>query len=126
MDSPLAELGLLESLPNKRYRVCAPHLDRLPPLIVLYVLLLKRPGERRSEPQIGLMQALRDPCSVGRVFDLGAVALLESLEHLAAQVPEWAVRLTRTAGLDRLTLPQVVPEVVMARYYRERGSGGEQ
>ena len=126
MDSPLAELGLLESLPNKHYHLRVPDLDHLPSLIVLYVLLLERPGEARTESQIGLMQALRDPFSVGRVFNLGAAALLESLEHLATQIPEWAVRLTRTAGLDRLTLPQVAPETVMERYYQERGRGGEQ
>lgn len=124
MDSPLAELGLLEALPGRRYRMRAPDLERLPPLIVLYVLLQERPGVVRAEPQIGLMQAIRDPFSAGRVFNLGAAALLEILERLTAQVPEWAVRLTRAGGLDRLTLPQVSPDGVLRRYYRERESGG--
>lgn len=124
MASPLAELGLLEALPGRHYRMRAPDLERLPPLIALYVLLQERPGVVRAEPQIGLMQAIRDPFSVGRVFNLGAAALLEILERLTVQVPEWAVRLTRTGGLDRLTLPQVSPDVVLMRYYRERESGG--
>ncbi len=55
---------------------------------------------------------------------LSAAALLEILEHLAVQTPEWAVRLTRTGGLDRLTLPPVSPEAVLARYYQEHRSGG--
>ncbi|MBC7228253.1 MAG: DUF4007 family protein [Thermoflexales bacterium] len=123
MDSPLTELGLLETLSGRRYRMCSPdpNPDRLPPLIVLYVLLQERPGVERRESQIGLAQALRDPFGVGRVFNLGAAALLESLDHLASQTPEWAVRLTRTGGLDRLTLPLVAPREVLARYYRERG-----
>ena len=124
MDSPLAELGLLEALPSRRYRMREPDLERLPPLVVLYVLLQERPGVVRAESQIGLMQAIRDPFSAGRVFNLGAAALLEILERLTVQVPEWAVRLTRTGGLDRLTLPQVSPDGVLRRYYRERESGG--
>jgi len=124
MDSPLAELSLLESLPDKRYRLCPPDLDRLPPLIVLYVLLHERPGQPRTQSEIGLMQALREPCGVGRVFNLGAAALLETLERLTVQGADWSVHLTRTAGLDRLTLPRVAPEAVMARYYRECGCGG--
>lgn len=126
MDSPLADLGLLESLPSKRYRLRSPNVDRLPPLIVLYALLQKRPGEMHTEPQIGFTQALREPYSAGRVFGLGAATLLESLERLALQIPEWSVRLTRTAGLDRITLPQVAPEAVMACYYQDRGYRGTQ
>lgn len=124
MDSPLSELGLLEALPNRRYRMRPPDLDRLPPLVVLYVLLQERPGVVRQEPQIGLTQAIREPFSVGRVFNLGAAALLESLERLTVQAPEWTVRLVRTGGLDRLTLPRVSPEAVLARYYRGLGCGG--
>jgi hypothetical protein len=124
MDSPLAELGLLEALPNRRYRTCPPDPNRLPPLIVLYVLLQERPGVVRQEKQIGLIQAIREPFSVGRAFNLGVATLLESMEHLAVQVPEWAVKLTRTGGLDRLTLPSVSPEMVLVRYYQERGHGG--
>ncbi len=124
MDSPLAELGLLEALPSRRYRMRAPDPERIPPLIVLYVLLQERPGVVREEPQIGLMQAIRDPFGVGRVFNLGAAALLEVLERLTLHVPEWGVRLIRTGGLDRLTLPQVSPHLVLMRYYREREFGG--
>lgn len=121
MDSPLAELGLLELLPSKKYRLRPPDLDRLPSLVVLYVLLQEKPGQRRTERQTGLMQALREPFGVGRVFNLGVAPLLETLERLTMQYPEWTVRLTRGAGLDRLTLPEVMPETVLNTFYRAHG-----
>ncbi|MEM2126123.1 MAG: DUF4007 family protein [Candidatus Methanosuratincola sp.] len=124
MDSPLTDLRLLEALPHRRYRVCTPAPDRIPPLIVLYILLQEQPGVERRESQIGLNQALHTPFSAGRVFHMTATTLLESLDYLASQTPEWAVRLTRTGGLDRLTLPPVSPQMVLERYYRESSQGG--
>lgn len=123
MESPLAELGLLEALDGKRYRLLQPAPDRLHPLIVLRVLLQRRPGEPRTERQIGLTQVLREPMSVGRVFNLGAAGLIEILNRLEIQYPEYAVRLIRTAGLDQLTLPETEPMAVLERYYKERLEG---
>ena len=126
MESPLAELGLLESLDNKRYRLLHPDPDRLHPLIVLYVLLQSRPGESRSERQIGLAQALREPMSVGRVFNVRAAGLIDILNRLEMRYPDLAVHLVRTAGLDQLMLPEEKPPAVSERYYQERleGEGG--
>ena len=123
MESPLAELGLLEALDGKRYRLLQPAPDRLHPLIVLRVLLQRRPGEPRTERQIGLTQVLREPMSVGRVFNLGAAGLIEILNRLEIRYPEYAVRLIRTAGLDQLTLPETEPMAVLERYYKERLEG---
>lgn len=124
MESPLAELGLLEVVDRRQYRLLQPDPDRLHPLIVLYVLLQRCPGEPWPERQIGLTQVLREPMSVGRVFNLGAAGLIDVLNRLEMRYPEWAVRLVRAAGLDRLTLPKVEPLAVLERYYQERLEGG--
>jgi len=124
MESPMAELGLLESLDGRQYRLAHPNPDRLHPLIVLYVLLQSRPGEPRSERQMGLTQALREPMSAGRVFNLGAAGLIDLLNRLETRYPDWAVHLVRTAGLDQLTLPEEQPLAVLEQYYEERLEGG--
>lgn len=123
VESPLAELGLIEALNGKRYRLLQPAPDRLHPLIVLHVLLQCRPGEPRTKRQIGLTQVLREPMSVGRVFNLGSVGLIEVLNRLEMRYPEYVVRLIRTAGLDQLILPEAEPMAVLERYYKERLEG---
>ncbi len=120
MESPLAELGLLGTVERGRYRRLPADPDRLHPLVLLFVLLQRRPGEPRPERQVGLAQVLREPMSVGRVFNLGAAGLLEVLDRLAMRYPQLAVRLTRTAGLDRLTLPDAHPLWVLEQYYQRR------
>lgn len=118
MDSPLTDLRLLEAIGGRRYRLRQPDPTRLPPLILLYALLAST-----SETQTGLAQALLAPRSPGRAFNLGAAALLEVLAQLGLRYPNVAVYLTRTAGLDRLTLPRGESlEAVLHRYYQERGA----
>jgi hypothetical protein len=126
MESPLSELGLLESLDDRQYRLLHPDPDRLHPLTVLYVLLQRRPAEPRSEHQIGLTQGLREPMSVGRVFNLGAASLIDILNRLEVRYSDCAVGLVRTAGLDQLMLPEVEPMAVLERYYQERLEGERQ
>ncbi len=121
MESPLTELRLLGTVERDRYCRLPADPDRIHPLSLLFVLLQRCPGEPWPERQMGLTQVLREPMSVGRVFNLGTASLLAVLDRLAVRYPRWAVRLTRTAGLDRLTLPDVQPLQVLEQYYRERG-----
>ncbi|RMH14047.1 MAG: DUF4007 family protein [Gammaproteobacteria bacterium] len=120
LESPLTHLGLLAPVDKTTYRLCQPSAERIPPLVVLYVLLQERPGQPRVASSLNLLQALRKPMSVGRVFNLNAAALVELLQRLERQNPEYAVRLVRTGGLDQLQLPSVTPAEVLTAYFRQR------
>ncbi len=124
MESPLAELRLLGMVERGRYCRLPADPDRIHPLILLFVLLQRHPDEPWPERQVGLTQVLREPMSAGRVFNLGTTGLLAILDRLAMRYPQWAVRLTRTAKLDRLTLPDVQPLQVLEQYYQDRGKRG--
>ena len=63
---------------------------------------------------------LREPASAGRVFNLNTAGLSNGLIRLGDEYPDLSVRLTRTAGLDQLTLPTVPADRVLAHYYETR------
>lgn len=123
MESPLAELELLQDLGGRRYRLLQPDPNRLSPLIVLYALLRSQSSEPVVERQIRLAQALREPRSPGRVFNLGTASLMDVLNRMTARYPAYAVSFTRSGGLDQLTLPETNPMLVLDRYYQERFGG---
>ncbi len=120
LESPLTQLGLLFPVDKATYRLSQPPAERIPPLVMLYVLLQERPGQPRPELSLNLLQALREPMSVGRVFNLSAAALVELLQRLERQHPEYAVRMVRTGGLDQLQLPSVTPADVLTAYYQQQ------
>ena len=120
LESPLAHLELLAPVDKTSYRLCQPPAERIPPLVVLYVLLQERPGVPRTASSLNLLQALREPMSVGRVFNLSAAALIELLQRLEHENPKYAVRLVRTGGLDQLQLPSAAPAEVLTTYYQQK------
>ncbi|GAB4533274.1 MAG: DUF4007 family protein [Anaerolineales bacterium] len=120
LESPLAQLGLVTVEKKGTYRLRQPPIERIPPLVMLYVLLQEHPGQPRNALGINLLQALREPMSVGRVFNLSAAVLIELLQRLEHEHPEYAVRLVRTGGLDQLQLPSVAPEDVLTAYYQQK------
>lgn len=127
MECPLAQLGLLAEADNgrvRRYRLLRPDPARIDPLVLLYVLLHWQEGKSNKNQsgsrQVGLAQVLREPGNAGRVFNLGTVGLSEGLIRLNDEHPDLAVRLTRTAGLDQLTLPAATAEEVLIRYCETR------
>lgn len=129
LESPLTSLGLLSSYTdiddetNKKvryYRLEAGSLDKIHPLVMLYVLLKTQERERPEARQISLQIALREPCNVGRTFNIKPTDFEDVLSRLADQYPEWRVQLTRTSGLDQLTLPDIFSDEVMRIYYQEQ------
>jgi len=48
------------------------------------------------------------------------------LSQLNDRYPQWRVQLTRTSGLDQLTLPNVPAEMVMEHYYIEQADAAEE
>lgn len=94
---------------------------------MLYVLLrAQQSGGRRDARQVGLQTALREPCNVGRTFNIKPTDFEDVLSQLNDRYPQWRVQLTRTGGLDQLTLPNVPAEVVMERYYAEQVDAAEE
>lgn len=120
LECPLAELGLLAETDNgqtRRYRLLRPDATHIHPLILLHVLLRWQHHHRPGTQQVGLAQVLREPSNAGRVFNLSMAGLSIGVTRLGDEYPDLAVRLTRTAGLDQLTLPQTTPDEVLTRYY---------
>lgn len=136
LESPLTTLGLLSAYTDfddelgkkvKAYRLEVGSLDNIHPLVMLYVLLRSQQiGERREAQQVGLQTVLREPCNVGRTFNIKPTDFEDLLSQLNDRYPQWRVQLTRTSGLDQLTLPNVAAEVVMERYYVEQADAAEE
>lgn len=122
-ECPLAHLGLLAEADNgqvRRYRLLRPDPARIDPLVVLYVLLRWQEDQQPDKRQVGLAQVLREPANAGRVFNLGTTGLSDRITRLKDEHPDLAVHLTRTSGLDQLTLPTATANEVLARYYETR------
>jgi len=126
LESPLASLGLLSSFSerdartDKKYRVHrleTGNADTIPPLIFLYVLLSRQEIERENNRQVPIQTALREARNVGRTFNISVTKLEEILSNLADRYPEWRVHLTRTGGLDQMTLPEVPSNEVLQTFY---------
>ncbi len=118
-ESPLARLGLLSNVGSKRqplYRLRPLDPSRLPPLVLLYVLVDRQQKERPASLQVGLSQILYEPVNAGRVFNLNTTILTELLANLNKQYPDLAVQFIRTAGLDELNLPPLEADKILARY----------
>lgn len=129
MESPLAGLGLIQFIGKNEedadataypYRLNTGSVKSIHPLIFLYVLLHRQEIERPEAAQLSLNVALRDPMNVGRVFNIGMSALEELLLVLEADFPQWRVTLTRTGGLDQLTLPREVSQTVLRAFYEDQ------
>ncbi len=120
LECPLTQLGLLAEADNgqaRRYRLLRLDATRIHPLVLLYVLLQWQQRNQPEARQVGLAQVLRAPANAGRVFNLSTASLSNGLTRLSDEHPNLAVRLTRTAGLDQLTLPQATPNQVLAHYF---------
>ena len=123
IECPLAQLGLLTETDNgqaRRYRLLRLDPVRIHPLVLLYVLLRWQEDHQHDTQQVGLAQVLREPANVGRVFNLNTASLSNGITLLNNEYPILSVRLTRTAGLDQLTLPPTKANTVLAQYYEAR------
>lgn len=128
LESPLVDLGLLSvtELADedkgriKRYRLEQGNPHSISPLIFLHVLLDRQEKNQRSGRQVELSLALREVANVGRVFNIGYVALEQMLMRLEDRYPDYKVILDRAGGLDILTLPDVSALQVLEAYYTEQ------
>lgn len=136
LESPLITLGLVTAYQDvddetgkkvRAYRFESGSTDNVHPLVMLYVLLQAQQLAKRPEArQVGLQTVLREPCNVGRTFNMRPTDFEELLGRLNDRYPQWRVQLTRTGGLDQLTLPNVTPAAVMEHYYIEQADAAEE
>lgn len=119
---PLADLYLLTHEQNHTYRFLLTSVNRVHPLVFLYVLLQESPNVPREVSQLSLTQALNDSMSVGRVFNLNTSSLIELLGRLKNHYPEYGIDFIRTSGLDLIRLARIeaTPKRVLSRYYEDR------
>lgn len=92
---PLGELGLVDILDKKKhlYRKVTPAVSSLNPWVV-YAVLMDQAKDRR---QISLNELLTARCSIGCIFNLDAIAMLDVLHEVELR---GLLKIIRTAGLD--------------------------
>lgn len=113
---PLRELGILEFSDerNRRYRVTRRPVVEMPEELFYFCLLDHMKAMERRHVTID--ELLYSPGSLGRVFALGLPELLQVLEML--QHRDY-LYLTRTAGLNNVTLLEIrEPQEILEEYYR--------
>mgnify|MGYP004460016373 FL=1 len=117
MECPLTELGLISYVTTTQggriFRKSAPKIDNLPELIVMYAIL-KQVG---TDKEVKISQLQNSTYSVGKVFLLDTLSLLQILYRLEAR---GYVKVVRTAGLDVIQiLTDIAPEECVTLYYEE-------
>ncbi len=120
INCPLRNLKLLRKTGAKTYKCNNVNRKSLHPLIVFYVI--KKWQEDMDRPlQITITDIVEASCNVGKVFNLSYAEVnyyLEECQELGL------LTVSRTAGLDSVTLKEITPPQVLTRYYHE-ATGGE-
>lgn len=93
IDCPLGELGLIDIVSRKSYRKAIPNTSTIDPWIALAILIEQSNGAK----EVVLNNLLVAPCSLGKIFNLDALGLLEVLRSVE-KIGE--IKVIRTAGLD--------------------------
>ena len=128
MECPLTNLGLMSSFrelseDDKRvtvYRYEPGTAGNIHPLIFLYVILLWRSDDREGARQVSLKAVLQEPMNAGRVFNIGLADFEQLLGRLNDNY-DLRITLTRTGGLDQLTLPDVAADTVLCELFENIG-----
>ena len=99
IDCPFGELGLIDILnkQKKTYRKSIPAARSIDPYVALAIILDNSEGKA----EIPLNDLLNAPCSIGKVFNLDSIALLDILYRIEKLE---LIKINRTAGLDVITL----------------------
>ncbi len=95
IDCPLGELSLIDISDRKQkiYKKTSPHVDSIPLLIVLSVIL----EQADNKKEIHISSLLNDYNNVGKIFNLDLIALLQLLTKIELL---GYIKVVRTAGLD--------------------------
>ncbi len=111
IDCPFRELNLINALSKKTFKKTIPLAQTFNPWVILAVIMKQANG--RSE--IRLNDLLTESCSIGKVFNLDTITMLDIL-HSIEKMGE--LKIVRTAGLDIIHLHnQYTFEECVKRYY---------
>ena len=82
IESPLTELGLIKLIDkkNKIYSKVAPSFATINPLIALAVIIKENEKEKATDIKISKIE--KDPCNLGRIFNLNNIQVAEHLDNL--------------------------------------------
>lgn len=120
LECPLVHLRLLSFEHvggQKQYHLNRPDHRAIPPLVLLYVIKNWQEEHQPGALQVSLRDLLAGACSPGRTFLLG-MRLAEAIRRASEAAPtEFSLRLTRTAGLDVLTLPSAASVEILKAHY---------
>ena len=115
IDCPLGELGLVNiaSKKKKTYRKSVPAVGQINPWVMLAIIIDCADGKQ----EISLNDLLNKECSIGKIFNLDAISLLDIL-HEIERLDE--IKVIRTAGLDVVCIKQKRSFLeCVERYYSE-------
>lgn len=95
IDCPLGELGLVDVIDKKKgiYKKCTPTADSIPSLILLASIVNKY----KNEKEIRISDLQSSECSIGKIYNLDSITLINALYKLEAS---GYIKVIRTAGLD--------------------------
>ncbi len=114
IDCPLGELGLVDVV-NKRegiYKKTSPKVDMIPSLILLAAII-----DKSENKQIRITALQNDKGSIGKIFNLDSITLINSLYKLETL---GYIRVIRTAGLDVIDINTDMTFIDCAqKYYDE-------
>lgn len=110
---PFAELGLLTSLGNGKYKKSIPIPDTFNPYVILAVIADRSKGNT----EIRLNDLLTAECNIGRIFNLDTISLIEVLRK-TEKTEE--LKIIRTAGLDVIHLahPEKTFQDYVGQFYK--------
>jgi len=118
LECPLVHLKLL-SVENengrRRYNINRPEPTTIPPLVLLYVIKRWQEESQERAIQVSLRDMLAGVNSPGRTFLLG-MRLNEAIRR-AVDLTNLGFTITRTAGLDTLSIPNISSEEMLLTYY---------
>ena len=111
IDCPFRELNLIHALNKKTFKKTIPLAQTFNPWVILAVIM----KQADSRPEIRLNDLLTEPCSIGKVFNLDTITMLDIL-HNIEKIGE--LKIVRTAGLDIIHLHnQYTFEECVKKYY---------
>lgn len=95
IDCPLGEMGLIDLLnkDKKTYKKTTPPVSSLDPWVVYAVIM----DNANGRIEIGLNELLTSECNIGKVFNLDAIAMIDTLHNIERL---GLLKIIRTAGLD--------------------------
>ena len=105
IDCPLGELNLLDIVSKRKgivtYKKSVPSPKSFDPYVILAAINEKRNAEEDKGLEIQLNKLMTDDNSIGKIFNLDAVSLLDVL-HAVEKTGK--LKIIRTAGLDVIRL----------------------